>query len=528
MKKIISAFLGVSMLTSLAACSSFLDENPKSDLSSEGYLVSEAQAKSNATYLYRTGAPTYDTGNGAYYGCHGMLGGYLTGYFTSEYAGQELTVGASQDLNRTADNCNDQMNDLWENAYKVINVANYSIKYTSSDNMSESVAEHYIAEAKFFRAYNYFYLVKTFGDVPFYTEPYESATGDLYLSRTDSKTVYAQIVQDLKDAAAVLPDVTFYDNGCRITSDVANAMLAKVYLQMSGYPINEDHYADAAALAKVIISSGKHSLTTSTDFSNNSAYNKLRTTDALPEVIYAYEYQAGITDSYATYRAAWAFPNAFSTYFKITICDNVYGLSNGIENMYDDSEDLRHQPNQFFHWSYTFPGQTTPTNLGQTCNWYFFNEECMLSTAQSSKDANIIRYPEMLLIAAEGLVKASGSVTAEAAGYLAQVKARVSLTGKTVSEYQNQLLTLSANDFIEEVWSERLREFPLEFLIWDDCVRTQKYPIFSATNKGQVTFVNLIGATNGNGYTIKESDMLWPLPYSEIQRNPNLTQNEGY
>ena len=99
--------------------------------------------------------------------------------------------------------------------------------------MSETVAQKYIAEAKFFRAYNYFYLVKTFGDVPFYTEPYESATGDLYLSRTDSKTVYAQIIQDLKDAAAVLPNTAFYDNSCRVTSNVANAMLAKVYLQTS-------------------------------------------------------------------------------------------------------------------------------------------------------------------------------------------------------------------------------------------------------------------------------------------------------
>ena len=525
MKKIISAFLGVSILTSLAACSSFLDENPKSDLSSEGYLVSEAQAKSNVTYLYRTGAPTFNTGNGAYYGTHGMLGGYLTGYFTSEYAGQEIIVGASQKLSRTVDDCNDQMNSLWENSYKAINVANYSIKYTSSDNMSETVAQKYIAEAKFFRAYNYFYLVKTFGDVPFYTEPYESATGDLYLSRTDSKTVYAQIIQDLKDAVAVLPNTAFYDNSCRVTSNVANAMLAKVYLQMSGYPINEDHYADAAAAAKSVISSGKHSLTPNGDLTANSAYNKLRTTDGLPEVIYAYEYEAGI--SYATYRAAWAFPNAFSTYFKITICDNVYGLSNGIENMYDDSEDLRHQPNQFFHWSYTFPGQTTSTSLGQTCTWYFFNEECMLSTAQSSKDANIIRYPEMLLTAAEGIARTSG-VTSEAAGYLAQVKARASLTGKTAAEFEAELLLLSKDNFIKEVLAERLREFPLEFLIWDDCVRTQLYPTFSATNKGEVTFVNLIGAKNGNGYTVKESDMLWPLPYSEIQRNPNLTQNAGY
>ncbi len=86
-KKIMNGLAAIAMI-SMTACNSFLDENPKSNLSSEGYLVSEAQAKSNVNYLYRTGAPTFDAGNGAYYGTNGMLGGYLTGYFKSEYAGQ--------------------------------------------------------------------------------------------------------------------------------------------------------------------------------------------------------------------------------------------------------------------------------------------------------------------------------------------------------------------------------------------------------------------------------------------------------
>ena len=82
--------------------------------------------------------------------------------------------------------------------------------------------------------------------------------------------------------------------------------------------------------------------------------------------------------------------------------------------------------------------------------------------------------------------------------------------------------------FIEECWTERLREFPLEMKIWDDCVRTGKFPQISATNKGEVQFVDLIGAKNGSGATFKATDLYWPIPVNEIQRNPNLTQNEGY
>ena len=85
----------------------------------------------------------------------------------------------------------------------------------------------------------------------------------------------------------------------------------------------------------------------------------------------------------------------------------------------------------------------------------------------------------------------------------------------------------NCNQF-HECWKERLREFPLEMKIWDDCLRTGKFPNISTTTKGEVQFVDLIGATNGSGATFKETDMVWPIPVEEIQRNPNLTQNDGY
>ena len=115
-----------------------------------------------------------------------------------------------------------------------------------------------------------------------------------------------------------------------------------------------------------------------------------------------------------------------------------------------------------------------------------------------------------------------------AAGYLAQVKARANMEGKDASTIASELQRLGKQAFIEECWKERLREFPLEMKIWDDCVRIGKFPQISATNKGEVQFVDLIGAKNGSGATFKATDLYWPIPVNEIQRNPNLTQNEGY
>ena len=78
---------------------------------------------------------------------------------------------------------------------------------------------------------------------------------------------------------------------------------------------------------------------------------------------------------------------------------------------------------------------------------------------------------------------------------------------------------MNKQTFIEECWKERLREFPLEMKIWDDCLRTGKFPNISATTKGEVQFVDLIGATNGSGAIFKETDLVWPIPVEEIQRD---------
>ena len=60
------------------------------------------------------------------------------------------------------------------------------------------------------------------------------------------------------------------------------------------------------------------------------------------------------------------------------------------------------------------------------------------------------------------------------------------------------------------------------------CIRTKKFPNISETTPGQVTYVDLVGAKNASGFTFTQSDLLWPISTNEIQRNPNLEQNEGY
>jgi hypothetical protein len=293
--------------------------------------------------------------------------------------------------------------------------------------------------------------------------------------------------------------------------------LANVYLQ-------EGKYSEAAEMAKIVVNSA-HKMTENVDLKMSSAYNKLRTTDDLSEVIYAQEYDATISTS--NWWTTYAFNSSATTVFdKYSIFERVFGPTKQFLNVYD-TKDLRIQPNQFFHWKYTNPVNNKTWESTDAGIWYYFDEQAATVTGRGTKDWNFYRYPEALLIAAEGIAKTSG-VSAEAAGYLAQVKARANTEGKSVATYTAELQTLSADNFVKECWKERLREFPLEFKMWDDIVRTKMFPVISTTEAGKVDFVPLIGAKNGSGAIFKESDLLWPISPDEIQRNNKLTQNPGY
>lgn len=527
MKKILTVALLCAGLASFTACDSFLDEMPKSSLTLDTYYKTKEDIVGNVNYLYRYGAPDMmGNMNGAYRGSSLSVMNMVTGYFTNEYEGQEVDCAYARQLNRqsyTQSCCNYLTNSAWENCYKVINISNAVVKYI--DNVEMDSKEQYKAEARFFRALNYFYLVKMLGDVPMVTEPTENADAIEYPSRTAVAEIYDKVIlPDLKFAVENLPAATFSGNGHRVTKYAADMVLADVYLRLGDYK-------NAVTPLNDVISSGRFSLTENTNLTDGSAFNKLRTTDDLPEVIYAREYDASISNSgnlpvHAFNLISPSFFAGTTTGNKYSLWVNVYGVSERYLNVYD-AKDLRVQMNQFFHRTYKHPIDGKVLDMKMLCNWYWFDEAAILETGKGTKDWNFYRYAETLLSAAEAIAQSTG-VSAEAAGYLAQVKARANMEGKDAETIAAELQGLSKQAFVEECWKERLRELPLEMKIWDDCVRTGKFPVISSTNEGQVSFVDLIGATNGSGATFKATDLVWPIPVNEIQRNPGLTQNEGY
>jgi hypothetical protein len=103
--------------------------------------------------------------------------------------------------------------------YIDINTANGVLEYGSVADLPAATKIQVLAQAKFLRAFCYFNLVTTFGDVPMRTTFNTSASAAD--SRTPQAEVYAQIIKDLKESSADLPLLPVPGTGKPATKAVA-------------------------------------------------------------------------------------------------------------------------------------------------------------------------------------------------------------------------------------------------------------------------------------------------------------------
>ncbi|RRB07083.1 RagB/SusD family nutrient uptake outer membrane protein [Larkinella rosea] len=140
----------------------------------------------------------------------------------------------------------------WGVAFQDINTINGVLKYGQTTDLPEATRKQYLAQAKFLRAFWYFYLVQTYGDVPLSTEfitvPSQAA------SRQPAAQVYELIIKDLTEAAADLPNQpTAPFLGKAATKPVAQLLLAKAYLTRGWLNNTAADFTQSAAICADII-----------------------------------------------------------------------------------------------------------------------------------------------------------------------------------------------------------------------------------------------------------------------------------
>lgn len=222
MKIIAKIALGIAGIAVLASsCSKVLDEQPKT-IYTPDFFTTQMGVEGGLTALYAQLRYLY--GNAYYYNI------LTTGT-------DEATYGASADGNfKSADlsgaeallpnNANSQ--NLWGQAFTYINTASGIIENAENVGLDKSM----IAEARFFRAFDYFQLVQTFGGVPLDLGAGELAFNNKAVRESVRNTVpevYTRaIFPDLKTAMNDLPDVARLTG--TLTKNVARLFLAKAYL----------------------------------------------------------------------------------------------------------------------------------------------------------------------------------------------------------------------------------------------------------------------------------------------------------
>lgn len=154
----------------------------------------------------------------------------------------------------------------WKDFYSVIGNANAVIKYgptvlEKDPTFAPEVMNSYVGEAKFMRALAYFYLVRTFGEVPLVLEPYVDDEKEFTQAKVSEEAVLNQIIADLKEAVTKCKpgygDVA--KNKGRATCWAAYTLLADVYLWA-------ENYAGALEACNKVITSGQYDLVSKSDW----------------------------------------------------------------------------------------------------------------------------------------------------------------------------------------------------------------------------------------------------------------------
>ena len=215
--------IGTTLLTMfLVGCSDILVEQPRSILE-PGFFKSEQGVNGGLTSLYAH--LRYIYGN-AYYYNSGVTGTDEATYAQSADGNFKVMDVSGQGNITSTDNGG--TGTLWDNAFPAINTASGIIENATEVGLKASL----IAEAQFFRAFDYFMLVQTYGGVPL-----DLGSGELKFNTSPIRTsvrntvpeVYTKaIIPGLLKAVTDLPETSRLTG--TVTKNVARLFLAKAYL----------------------------------------------------------------------------------------------------------------------------------------------------------------------------------------------------------------------------------------------------------------------------------------------------------
>jgi hypothetical protein len=376
----------------------------------------------------------------------------------------------------------------WSLLYRQIYSCNLAIENLAQNRHKLAKYDQWMGEALFMRAFSFFDLVNLYGDVPLALVSDYSVNNNL--GRSPRAQVYAQIIQDLKQAESMLPRIYLSgtasptNNRTRPNRTAATALLSRVLLYVGDYSGAEQH------ATSVIDQSADYELT-----ALNSVFlaNSKETIWAL-----APEASTAVRDFFLYNNGA---PNTSPT---LSALSNFVpaAMSTGLVTSFQPG-DLRMD-----NWTQQRSTTTAPANG----RFYFPNK--YKSRTNGAEFNIILRLAEQYLIRAEARVRNNNIPGAVADLNLIRARARNNAIAGALPDYSS---TLTLQDCLDAVLQERRVELFTE----------QSHRFYDIKRLGLIDgIMNVYAPLKGASWA--SFKQYWPIPASDVQFNPNLSQTPGY
>ena len=447
----------------------------------------------------------------------------------------------------------------WSSFYAVIDRCNLVIQKApevaaKDPNYLPTDLQATIAEVSALRALCYFYLVRTFKDVPYYTEAITNDEQELNLPATPGDEIVRNLINDLagkyRNALSVWPrqdgeDISYG----RITRDAMLALLADMSLWIGDY-------ASAANYAEQVIKSKREYFegNVSSLFEVNgyplvpdngslsrlprgTAYNYNFGTGGGYESIFELDFTDDADDGRKSNNMVAEF---FRRFFDIEN-NNEFGVFGPASVLWKEGTNPQVFLNAMdsrIRESIWVDDVSMPENA---CIAKYAYQSVDLSepnydghegrTSKNGANWVFYRVSDMMLIRAEALICMMGEEDTEENRTLGQ-EAFELINAVSDRSVTNSGLTYSAYStktaLMDLLFDERRREFMFEGKRWFDLVRRSR-------RDGNTTYlINAVrskypeNATVATGKLQNMDAIYWPYNYDELSVNPNLVQNPAY
>ena len=505
------------LLVSLGSCKSdILDREPLDRLSPNTFYENDTQCKMGLVGIYSSLPPI------------ATVAFWFQQDFMSDDAYCQDSWQGSREIGEWQTNSSSWgPNAKWTQQYQTIVRANTFLLNLEKATVSEETKKQMAGEAKFLRAYAYSDLITFFGDVPLILGDQTLETAKV--PRDSKEKVLDAIIQDLNDAAAVLPESYSGSDVGRATKGAALAQKCRILLY-------NEKWAEAAEAAKQVMDLNVYSLYP--DYGMTFDESNENNSEVIFDIQYIKNSQAQPWPSARLSFVDWPTPNVtadmIDSYYMtngkaITDAGSGYNPQDPFKN-----RDPRMAASIVLPGSQCASGTFIPANDQVPCGTRPRKYADIKGTDSYNVGLNqiVLRYADILLMRAEALIE-QGNTGQEVYDLIDKVRARVNMpkiedaegTGLT----QEQLRKILRHERRVEFFMEGTRY--TDMLRWkDESLVHDVYgyvtdKLSDPTNPSKWVFETEKKATRNFD---SKKGWLWPIPHDEIQNNDKLTQNPGY